>query len=147
MKTNTPLQWRAATGADCPILAELNHQLIRDEGHRNKMNVAQLEERMRGWLHTGEYAAIVFEQAGTLVAYALYRESPEEIYLRQFFVARPRRREGIGRAATEILLRQLWPANKRLLVEVLAQNVAGIAFYRAVGFRDYSVALEVMPQP
>jgi len=31
----TLMTFRAATVDDCPLLAELNHQLIRDEGHRN----------------------------------------------------------------------------------------------------------------
>lgn len=38
---------RRATLADCALLAELNHQLIRDERHRNKMTVPELELRMR----------------------------------------------------------------------------------------------------
>ncbi len=48
------MTFRPATNDDCPLLAELNHQLIRDEGHRNRMTVAELEQRMRGWL-AGEY--------------------------------------------------------------------------------------------
>jgi hypothetical protein len=32
----------------CALLAELNHQLIRDEGHRNRMTVPELKRRMRG---------------------------------------------------------------------------------------------------
>jgi len=35
---------------DCPLLAGSNHQLIRAEGHRNRMTVAELEGRMRDWL-------------------------------------------------------------------------------------------------
>jgi len=30
----------------------MNYQLIRDEGHRNSMNVMELKLRMREWLHT-----------------------------------------------------------------------------------------------
>ena len=32
-----------ATADDCPLLAELNHQLIQDEGHRTRMRVVELE--------------------------------------------------------------------------------------------------------
>jgi len=45
------MTFRFATQADCPLLAELNHQLIRDEGHRNRMSVAELEQRLSGWLN------------------------------------------------------------------------------------------------
>ena len=108
------------------------------------MTVLELEQRMKGWL-AAEYAAVIFENDGAVAADALYREQPEEIYLRQFFVARGRRRQGLGRAAFGLLRSQIWPAHKRLTVDVLAQNVAAIAFWRAVGCRDYSLKLEILP--
>ena len=138
------MTFRRANLDDCALLAELNHQLIRDEGHRNKMTVPELEQRMKGWL-ASEYAAVLFENAGEVVAYALYREQPEEIYLRQLFVVRNRRRRGIGKEAMKILRSKIWPANKRLTVEVLVQNKAAVAFWRAVGYQDYCLTLEILP--
>jgi predicted acetyltransferase len=134
--------FRPATVNDSALLAELNHQLIRDEGHRNKMPVLELEQRMRDWLAFG-YHAVIFEQASAIIAYALYREQPEEIYLRQLFVAREQRRKGIGRKAVEILRAKIWPTNKRLTVDVLIQNTAAVAFWRAVGYQDYCLTLEI----
>jgi predicted acetyltransferase len=140
------MNFRRATLNDCPLLAELNHLLLHDEGHRNKeMSMPELEQRMRGWL-VSEYNAVIFEEDGAIVAYALYREQPEEIYLRQLFVARNRRRNGIGRKAMEILRTKIWPANKRLTVDVLVQNMAAIAFWRTVGYKDYCLALEILPE-
>ncbi|HTY87929.1 MAG TPA: GNAT family N-acetyltransferase [Candidatus Acidoferrum sp.] len=138
------MNFRRATLNDCARLAELNHQLIRDEGHRNRMTVPELEQRMKHWL-ASEYAAVIFEDGGAVVAYALYREEPEKVYLRQLFVARNRRRQGIGRQAMDILRAEIWPEHKRLLVEVLMHNTGAIAFWRAVGFQDYSLALEIVP--
>src|SRR5450432_600466 len=135
------MTFRRATLDDCALLADLNHQLIRDEGHRNKLTVPELEQRMRGWL-ASEYTAVIFEKDGAVVAYALYHEQPEEIYLRQLFVARNRRRKGIGRNAMAILRTKIWPASKRLTVDVLIQNTAAIAFWRAIGYKDYYLALE-----
>lgn len=37
------MTFRLATLDDCRLLAELNHQLIQDEGHRNRMTVPALE--------------------------------------------------------------------------------------------------------
>lgn len=136
------MTFRPATLDDCPLLAVLNHQLIRDEGHRNRMTVDELEQRMRGWL-SGEYRAVIFEDGGEAVAYALFREQPGEICLRQLFVARHRRRQGIGRRAVEILRTQIWPKTKRLTVDVLVTNEGGIAFWRQVGFTDYCLTLEI----
>ncbi len=138
------MTFRMATLADCAVLAELNHQLIRDEGHRNRMTVPELEERMRGWL-ASEYQAVLFEEAGEVVAYGLYHEQAEEIHLRHLFVARNRRRQGLGRRAMELLRSNVWPQNKRLTVNVLVNNTAGVAFWRSVGCQDYCLTLEIMP--
>jgi len=108
------------------------------------MTVAQLEQRMRDWL-AGEYRAVVYEDNGEVVAYALFQEQTEEIYLRQLFVARNRRRLGIGRRAVEILRSEIWPKTKRLTVDVLTTNKTAIAFWRAVGYVDYSMKLEIVP--
>ncbi len=140
----TAMTFRPATTDDCSRLAESNHQLIRDEGHRNRMTVAELEQRMRGWL-AGDYRAMLFENGGEVVAYALFREQPEEIYLRQLFVVRHRRSQGIGRRAVEILRSQVWPKTKRLTVEVLVANERGVAFWRKVGYTDYCLSLEILP--
>jgi GNAT superfamily N-acetyltransferase len=138
------MTFRIATADDCSRLAELNHQLIRDEGHRNRMTVAELEQRMRGWL-AGEYRAVLYEDSGEIVAYALFREQPEEIYLRQLFVVRHRRSQGIGRRAIEILRSQVWPKTKRLTVDVLVANKRGVAFWRQIGYTDYCLSLEILP--
>lgn len=109
------------------------------------MTVPQLEERMRSWLHE-DYTAMIFEDTSGVVAYALFRVQPDEIYLRHFFVVRQRRRQGIGRHAMRILFTEVWPRNKRLTVNVLTANTAGIAFWRAVGYVDYCLTLEIVPK-
>jgi len=134
---------RLATDRDCPLLAELNHQLIQDEGHRNRMTVPELEQRMRHWL-AGDYTGVLFEDRGEVVAYALFREQADEIYLRQLFVVRHRRRQGLGRLAVQKLRSDFWPRNKRLTVEVLAANKSATAFWRDLGFTDYSLKLEML---
>ncbi len=108
------------------------------------MTVAQLEERMKQWLR-GEYQAIVFSEDEP-VGYALYKQTIESIYLRQFFVQRGRRRSGIGRAVFAILQRQIWPPDVRLTVDVLCRNSGGIAFWRSLGYQDYCLTLEIMPK-
>ncbi len=139
----TTLTPRFASVTDCSMLAAWNYQLIRDEGHRNPMDVLELEERMRGWLVSGEYQAIIFEEDEP-IAYALFKETEDEIYLRQFFVVRSRRREGIGSCAMMQLF-DLWPKEKRWTVSVLAKNMSAVAFWQAMGYEDYALTLEIMP--
>ncbi len=139
------MRHRLATTADVVLLGEWNHQLIRDEGHRNSMTPSELAERMRGWLE-GTYQAILFGEESELIAYALYREEADHIYLRQLFVRRDRRSKGVGRACLKILLSEVWPPGKRVVVEVLCGNPKAIAFYHSLGFGDYSLALELFPE-
>ena len=139
------MKFRFATLDDCRILAGMNHQLLQDEGHRNRfMTLPQLENRMRGFL-SGEYRGVIFEEGADIVAYALYREHADEIYLRQLFVRRDRRRQGYGRRAVGILRSEIWPKDKRLTVDVLLHNASAIAFWRAVGYKDYLLGLEILP--
>ncbi len=137
------LSWREASDSDLGLLAEWNHQLIRDEGHRNLMTVTQLAERMKKWLQ-GEYQAVLFSSDAP-VCYALFKKEDELIFLRQLFVRRDRRRTGIGRAAFSILKEQIWPSSVRLTIDVLCQNHGAIAFWRSVGYRDYCLTMEIMP--
>jgi GNAT superfamily N-acetyltransferase len=137
------LQYRVASAADAVLLARMNRQLIADEGHRNRLTLPELEERLRQWLAT-EYTAIIFEQDTTPVAYALFRPEAASIYLRQFFVARQYRRQGLGRQAMQLLLSDVWPAGWRITLEVLVHNQRGQAFWHAVGFQDYAITLEML---
>jgi predicted acetyltransferase len=139
------MTWRLATRRDCRLLAELNHQLIIDEGHRNQMSVAELEVRMKEWLDE-DYRAVLFEMGSQVVAYALYRSSAGETYLRHFFVVRGRRRQGVGRAAIGLLRNHIWPKTERLTVSVLTHNEAGLKFWREMGYRDYCLTMEIPPQ-
>ena len=138
------MTYRIATDADCTLLGELNQQLIRDEGHRNPMNVQELRERMRQWL-MGEYRAVIFEEDKALIGYALFREDLNEIYLRQLFICREHRRRGFGRMAMNLLKNEMRPKDKRLTVEVLIANQAAVRFWRTMGYKDYALTLEIMP--
>jgi GNAT superfamily N-acetyltransferase len=138
------MTFRFAAPDDCPRLAALNHRLIQDEGHRNRMTVSELEERMKDWL-LGEYRTVIYEDSGEVVACALFREQEDEIYLRQLFFVPHRRREGLGRRAVEILRSQIWSNNKRLKVEVLVANKSAIEFWHSVGYTNYALSLEILP--
>jgi GNAT superfamily N-acetyltransferase len=119
----------------------MNSRLIRDEGHRNPMTVDQLERRMSGWLQDG-YHVVIFEDERGAAGYVLYKFEPDWTYLRQFFVERDRRRQGIGRSAIDWLLQNPWNKSSRIRVEVLSGNLPGIEFWRSMRFIDYCLTLE-----
>ena len=135
---------REATTEDLPLLAELNRQLIQDQQSPNPMSVAELEERMRGWL-VAEYRAALFEIDSQPVAYGLFRPNEGGIHLRQFFVARAFRRQGIGRRAIEAFRQRFVPPGAALTLEVLVHNSAGLAFWRALGFQEHALSFRLAP--
>ena len=135
------LTFRVAAAADLPQLASWNKQLIEDESHDNTMSLEELVARMRNWLTT-EYQALIFEDPAAPVAYALLRDTPEWVHLRQFFVARDRRRRGIGARAVALLRDSVFPPDKPVIVEAMAWNQPALSFWHAMGFADRYVGLE-----
>jgi len=139
------VEFRFASADDASVLGRLNADLIRDEGHRNPMTVAELEGRMRGWLE-GEYEAALCESDGAAVGYALFRREPDHVYLRHLFVREQDRRQGVAAALLDWLWLNAWAGVERVRVDVLVGNSAGLAFWRAVGFSGYCVTLEMSRQ-
>jgi GNAT superfamily N-acetyltransferase len=135
------VRYRAASSGDADLLAQMNAQLIREEGHRNEMTVAQLAARMAEWLK-GEYRAYLFELHSKPVGYALYRLEPEYVYVRQIFVLPEMRRRGIARRSLEWLSQNAWRDRRRIRIDVLVGNQSGIGFWRSAGFTDYCVTME-----
>ncbi len=139
---------RASVPGDVALLAGMNLRLIRDEGHRNAMTAGQLEERMAGWLRSGEYRAWVFETGDRVpVGYSLCRHGDGEVHIRQFYIDRPYRRRGWGREAVGFLLSEAFAPGVRVTLEVLVSNPGGEAFWRAVGFGGYAVTMERLASP
>lgn len=141
------MQWRSAEAIDVPSLAAMNQELIADEGHRNRMGIEQLRARMEGWLSSSKYRAALFERDGEAVAYVLYRNDEQgRVHLRQFFVARAFRRQGVGREAFHLFRSEVIPPSSHVVLEVLTTNANARAFWKAVGFHEYAITLELSPE-
>ena len=139
------LEFRFAVECDVPWLVKMNRQLIRDEGHRNKMSISELEKRMSDFLHT-EYEAVIVRSNQNDIGYALYRRDPEWLYLKQIFVVEPMRRKGIGLSLTKLLKNHPGKDYKRIRTDVLVNNPIGIHFWKAVGFKEYCMTMELENQ-
>lgn len=137
-----PLAFRRATTADVPLVAKLNQQLQIDQASRIQMELTELEPRTARWLADEGYEAVLFERDGETAGYALYRQEEDHFYLKQFYVCRHCRRQGVGRAAIEWLAENVWRETPTVYLDVLVTNAAGIAFWRAVGFEDYCITME-----
>ncbi|MBB6671430.1 GNAT family N-acetyltransferase [Cohnella nanjingensis] len=129
------LHYRSAGAADVPLLAEMNQELIRDEGSRNKMSLAELAQRMAGWLGAKEWEARLLLCGEEAVGYALYqyREQGAEAYLRQYMIRREYRNRGYGLAGIRLLRERLGDV-PTLSLDVLDANAAGRRFWARAGF-------------
>jgi GNAT superfamily N-acetyltransferase len=136
------LKFRFAKESDVPRLAKMNQELILDEGHRNKMTLPELEQRMSDFLQN-EYDAVIASSGKNDIGYALYRQDPDWLYLRQIFVIEKMRRKGYGRKLIEWLRNNPWKNCKRIRTDVLVGNKIGIDFWKAVGFNEYCITLEM----
>jgi len=134
------LQIVSCTETDLDLLALMNKQLIEDEQHDNPMDIEQLEHRM-GEFIASDYHAYLFKLDEEVQGYALvnYRSSP--IYLRQFFICRAYRRQGIGRAAFDLLLNHL--QIDQIDLEVMSWNTRGYEFWKSLGFVERSVYMRL----
>ena len=142
------LSYRWATAADCAELARLNQQLVREGADFGPDEFSFLYERLQAWLDSGVYRAVLFTDTGNrTAAYALFRESAEEIYLAQFLVLPHARRHGLGQAAIDCLRREIWRPGKRLTLDVLVQNRAALEFWHRLGWRDCALTLEIPVAP
>lgn len=138
------LSYRWATPADAEELARMNQELIRDGADFGPDTLEFLVPRMRGWLASGTYRAVMFEdETRRTVAYALFRDGTDEIYLAQFLVLRHARGHGIGHAAIEHLRRHIWQSGKRLTLDVLVQNQPALEFWHQLGWKDCALILEI----
>ncbi len=139
------MDFRYAKEEDVPLLADINRQLIEDEWGGGGMSLERLEARMRDWLAEGDYQALLFREDGATVAYSLVSVDEDSAFIRHFFVLHEHRGRGVGRRAMEILLRDVVPPTARVTLDVLASNRAGHLFWRSVGFTDYAIRMERIP--
>lgn len=63
------------------------------------------------------------------------------IYLRQFYIDRPMRRQGIGTAAYELLAKERF-GNREVAVDVLATNPDSQKFWAHLGFTPYFTSMK-----
>jgi len=144
-----PLLIRSADEADLPLLAQMNKCLIEDEGSRNPMSLDQLADRMRGWL-LGNWHLKLFATDGGAVGYAVYQARRDEyfpeqtiVYLRQFYIEREMRGQGLGTAAFRALAAEHFPPGSRVVIDALASNPRGHDFWRHVGFEPYCTTMHL----
>ncbi len=143
------LQLRAATVADCDLLAGMNRELIVDEGSRNPMSQIELSGRMRRWLQEG-WSAVLILANKVAVGYVLFQQRNDEydpqqveVYIRHYFIKGVFRGKGVGQAAFALLQADYFPAGATLALDVLATNPGARRFWERLGFQSYAENLRL----
>jgi ribosomal protein S18 acetylase RimI-like enzyme len=88
-------------------------------------------------LDGADYDALLFEQGGKPVAYALVRDNGDHVFIRHFIVAAAERRRGLGRACLALLLDEFGHPEAR--VHLRDDEAGAAAFFRAQGFAPAAV--------
>lgn len=109
--------------------------MIEDEKSDNKMNLDELEARMRTFLED-DYCAYFFMENVNIIGYALVNMNANPLYLRQFLIKRAYRRKHLGKNAVDLLLQEL--KIDSLDIEVLSWNEVGMKFWENCGFIERS---------
>lgn len=130
----------AASENDVPALAIFNKRLIEDEHHPNPMNVKQLEARMKHWLQN-DYTAYIIKNQNELLGYCLFRDDGDCYYMRQLYIDRPHRRQGLATKLLDWMYAHIW-TDKKTRLDVLSENAHALEFYAAYGFKTRCVNLE-----
>jgi ribosomal protein S18 acetylase RimI-like enzyme len=123
------------------ILGKLNKKLIGDEGHSNPMKDDDLIDRMYNFL-TNNYSAYFILTDSRVAGYCLFRDDIDYIYIRQLFVEKDKRNQGLGKACVRWLKDTHW-TDRKIRIEVLSGNLDGIEFWRRIGFHDYCITMEM----
>jgi GNAT superfamily N-acetyltransferase len=132
-----------AKGTEVDLLAQLNRQLDEDEPHPHPLPFSALSERMARWIGEGEYEVLLFRRGDRVTGYAAWRAEDRGAYLRHFFICRDQRRQGWGRAAMQLLRREVLPKDLPVQIESVVGNKAGIAFWHAIGFENFGLSMEL----
>jgi hypothetical protein len=75
------MKYHVAEASDIEPLAQLNEQFIHDTGHRSQLSAREIEPFIRRCFKKG-FRAVLFEDEGEVVAYALYRsEEPSDLMM------------------------------------------------------------------
>ena len=123
---------------DTSRLAALNKKLIEDEQSDNPMSIDELQNRMAGFL-AGDYNAFYFVEQDEIIGYALIRHTSDPVYLRQFYIDRPYRRQHKGKQAFRELMAYL--KLDTVDIDVLPWNERGISFWKSCGFAETCVSM------
>ncbi len=148
-QSKVKIQLREVNEEDIATIATMNRRLVEDERSRNPFSETQFRQRIAGWLAGDEWELVLFtDPTGTAVGYAVYRlqrhdyyRTRQVVYLRQFFIDRPFRGQGLGRAAYLQLESERF-GNREVSLDVLTTNPSGRRFWERMGFSGYYVSMK-----
>ncbi len=141
------LSVRDASDAELHMLALWTRELHEDEGSV-PMDVTLVERRLKEWIETGSARVVIFTLDRHPVGYALVLQQvatpylPAKTYLRQFFIARDHRGQGLGKLAFALLEREIFTRGQAIRLEAKWRNPRAQAFWKKMGFVEQDITYE-----
>lgn len=112
-------------------------ETLHAEGFARPWSEAEFDALLSQEAVFGNMAVPVARRRGGPVGFVLARRAADEAEILMIAVARAHRRKGVGRLLMDSILRELHAARAAaLFLEVDEANVAAIALYRRLGFRQ-----------
>jgi len=140
----TNLSLRPIVEDEVDRIAHWNALMNEDQKAPGHPSVERLVARHRAWLAGSDWIQEFVCRDGEPIGYLVHappREDltlgQEQVQLRQFYIDRPHRRGGIGRAAVEVFLKERVGPGRSVHLDVFDTNARGMAFWTALGFQPY----------
>ena len=121
------MKHRMASLADCAHLGAMNHQLIRDEGHRNPITIPELEEQIAAGSRVDTARCSLRKQA-KMSPTPCFTSNPTRCICGSFS-SRGHRDKASDTGGRGFAF-WYWPKQKRLTVEVLVRDEGAVVLAR-----------------
>lgn len=144
-----PLIFRSARTDDCAdLLRWRNHPAIRAVSHdQTEINEATHTAWLERTLDDSRRLLLIAERKGEAVGVVRFDLDTPQAFISVYRVPESTERDGLIRAASDWIAGQR-PEIRRIVAEVLPDNVASLAAFHAAGYRDrkYTLTLELEKQ-
>lgn len=140
---------RPATTNDIDILAQMNLDLYSDSGHHRDISIEQMKERFDYFIEGDIWNVDLMyledeQQDEQLLGYCLWRyeHDDRDIYIRHFWITEELRGKNYSVLALDALIGQEHWEDKRLRLQIFAENNRMRQYWTLQGFKPRSMILE-----
>ncbi len=136
---------RPATTNDIDILSQMNLDLYSDSGHQRDISIEQMKGRFQYFIEGDIWNVdLMYLGDDQLLGYCLWRyeHDDRDIYIRHFWITEEFRGKNYSVRAVDALIKQDHWEDKRLRLQIFAENNRMKQYWSLQGFKPRSMILE-----